>query len=85
MVTVNLVRCVEDFLQFKTGEFYLHKISKRGNHVVKTNGQWIPVLSVPKLKMGWQHDTFKKHFIILSYYNVKNHNESNLVKLDDFK
>ncbi|MBX4152283.1 hypothetical protein [Paenibacillus lautus] len=87
MVTVNLVRCVEDFLDFKAGEFYLHKISKRGNHVVKKDGcgyKWTPVKSIPKLRVGWQHDTFKKHFTLLSYVNVKNHYESNLVGLNMF-
>lgn len=87
MVTVHLVKCVEDLNEFVKGQLYVHKVSKKGNHTVRLDSakgsEWVPVLSIPKLKLGWKHDVFNRHFEIIAKLNTKNYFEASAVQVSD--
>lgn len=86
MVSVEVVICTKDItvngVVFKSGKVYLSKKSKRShNAMVKMGEVWYPIISPPRMIIGWKYYDFVRRFRVVGSYLCKNHCEANQVRL----
>lgn len=58
---------VDLVMEKSTGEFYLHRRSKKGNHVfrsVTSNGEWVARFTEPILLYKWSDIQFERNYTV---------------------